>query len=619
MSKILFIGLIVSFTCCLMSEAQSELDDLDWEEVVYEQADHWYGSQEAMRVAENVLLYQRDVGGWPKNKSIHLLVSEDEKKKLLALKSKGIGATIDNGATVTELDFLSKVYSKTNDNTYKEAFLRGIDYLLEAQYDNGGWPQFYPLEVGDYSTHITYNDNAMVNVMNVMKAIFENSDRFSIDFDEETIERALTAFDKGIEIILKTQYKQNGVLTAWCAQHDEETLLPTLARSYELPSLSGSESVEIVLLLMEIDDPSPEIIQSIQSAVAWFNQVKIEGIRIDRIKNGDGQKDRKVIQDKDAPALWARFYQLEDNRPFFCDRDGIKKYSLAEIGYERRNGYGWYDNDPKDVLKAYKSWQPKWAPKENVLDKSNKKKNCIATPDDEKRFDELYQSKWKNVFSDKGTKKWQKNWSLDGKIGHVENGPDGMALYTGPERKNSAHDVVLWTKQSFSGDLLIEYDYTRIDNRDRSVNIIYIQATGSQEGEYAKHIQDWKALREVPAMQVYYNNMNTLHISYAAFSEDGDYIRARRYRPDLKQKMTGTELGAAYNTGFFDKDVKHHITIIKVGFDLYMKVSNDQKSVLYKWNYQQHPEIIEGPIGLRHKCVSAAVYKNFTVKKIVEK
>lgn len=371
MTKILFISLFISFTFCLLSAAQIKLDDLNWKEVVYKQSDGWYGSPEAVRVAENVLLYQRDVGGWPKNKSIHLEVSEDDRKKLLGLKSKGIGATIDNGATITELDFLSKVFDKTNDEQYKKAFLKGIEYLLEAQYDNGGWPQFYPLEEGDYSTHITYNDNAMVNVMNVMKAIFEKRDRFSIDFDDETIQRAETAFDKGIEIILKTQYKQNGELTAWCAQHDEETLLPTKARSYELPSLSGSESVEIVLLLMEIENPSPGIIQSIQSAVAWFDQVKIEGIRIERFKNSDGKKDRKVIQDKDAPALWARFYQLEDNRPFFCDRDGIKKYSLAEIGYERRNGYGWYDNDPKDLLKAYKSWQAEWAPKENVLDKNN--------------------------------------------------------------------------------------------------------------------------------------------------------------------------------------------------------------------------------------------------------
>lgn len=242
--------------------------------------------------------------------------------------------------------------------------------------------------------------------------------------------------------------------------------------------------------------------------------------------------------------------------------------------------------------------------------------NCIATPNEENIFNDLYLAEWETVFSDDGTKDWSTNWLLDGKIGYVENSSHGMGLFSGPIEKNSAHDVVLWTRQSFSGDIMIEYDYTRIDDRNRSVNIIYIQATGSGEEQFPKNIFEWNQLREIPAMGVYYNNMNTLHISYAAFTPDGDYIRARRYRPDLKQKMEGTELGATFNTGLFDKDVKHHITIIKKGYDLFMKVSNNEKSILYKWNYRDHPEIIEGPVGLRHKCVSASVYQNFVIKSL---
>lgn len=249
----------------------------------------------------------------------------------------------------------------------------------------------------------------------------------------------------------------------------------------------------------------------------------------------------------------------------------------------------------------------------------SQEKSCVTTAADNKLFDELYKKNWKTVFTDDCTRDWNTNWLLDGKIGHVENSALGMALYSGPAEKNSAHDVVLWTRKSFSGDILIEYDYTRIDKRNKSVNIIYIQATGTGEDEYKKNIFNWNSLREVPAMEVYYNNMNTLHISYAAFTEEGDYIRARRYRPDLKQKLEGTELGATFNTGFFGTNVLHHVTIIKKGYDLFMKVSNDQKSALYKWNYQHHPEILEGPIGLRHKCISASVYKNFKVKSLNNK
>ncbi len=252
----------------------------------------------------------------------------------------------------------------------------------------------------------------------------------------------------------------------------------------------------------------------------------------------------------------------------------------------------------------------------NFVSTSAQEKNCIATNADEKLFNDFYNAGGQVLFFDDCKGNWKINWSLDGKIGYVENSPEGMALHSGPELKNDAHHVVLWTKKSFTGDLIIEYDYTRLDKRDRQVNIIYIQATGFEEGVYSKDIFDWNSLREVPSMSSYYNYMHVLHISYAAFSAEGDYIRARRYRPDLYNKKENTELGASYHTGFFDTGVKHHITIIKKGFDLYMKVSNKEKTVLYKWNYSQHPEIVDGRIGLRQMQKRSSLYKNFVVKKL---
>ncbi|MFC2116860.1 pectate lyase, partial [Bacteroidota bacterium] len=590
--------------------AQKDIYDLRWYDVVFKQPDVWYGSEEARMVAENVLLYQRDIGGWPKNIAMQKVLSRKQKKELLEIKSVGLGATTDNGATCNELEFLSRIYGKTAHEPYKIAFLNGIDYLLEAQYENGGWPQSYPLKKG-YSRHITYNDGSMINIMQVLKKISEKSDEFSIIADYATIKKAKTAYEKGVDIILKTQYKQNGKLSVWCAQHDEETLAPARARSYELPSLSGSESAGIVLLLMKIDSPSEEVVNAIQSAVRWFEKSKITGYRIEVYENEEGMWDRRLIVDKDAPAIWARFYDLEDNRPIFCDRDGIKKYSIAEISHERRNNYGYYSYAPRKVLDKYENWQSQWAP-ETLLTEPEEE-NVIANPEEEKAFEELLSSAWDTVFSDDCKGDWSAKWSLDGKIGYVENSAEGMAFHAGPEIKNDAHHAVLWTRESFSGDLRIDYDYTRIDERDLQVNIIYIEATGSGEGEYSKEIFDWNSLREVPSMRTYFNNMNTLHISYAALSEEGDYIRARRYRPDFGTGLQGTDLGASYNTGFFDTGVKHHITIIKKDFDLFMRVADSRKTVLYRFNYEDHPEIIEGRIGLRHMYSRSSLYSNFVV------
>jgi len=329
-----------------------------WKDVATKMPVDWYGSDEAKLVAENVLLSQKEIGGWEKNKSYHKPFSKSEKEHYINDKSE-IGATFDNGATITELRFLAKVYSHFNDVRYKQAFQKGLDYIFISQYVNGGWPQYYPLRNGYYS-RITYNDDAMVNILKFLDEIVADSKEYkALQIDKKHISKAQKAFKKGIECILKTQIKVDNKPTVWCAQHDEITLAPAKARSYELPSFSGSESVGITLLLMNIENPSEDIIAAVNGAVKWFENNKTEGIKLVRITNDDGEKDRIVVKDATASPLWGRFHDLETSKPFFCSRDGIKRNSLAEISHERRNGYSWYTSSPARVLKEYPAWLEK--------------------------------------------------------------------------------------------------------------------------------------------------------------------------------------------------------------------------------------------------------------------
>jgi PelA/Pel-15E family pectate lyase len=334
---------------------------LSWKEVAVKMPDDWYGSTEAKMAADSVLKYQTAIGGWPKNQNFHRGMDQKEWSEI---QSTGVGATIDNGATTTEMIFLAKAYKKLKDDRYLQACNKALNYLLTAQYSNGGWPQFYPTRPGKsvaYNAHITYNDNAMVNVMKLLKDVAEEKPLYApLQINQDLKMKALHAFDKGVDCILKTQIKKNGVLTVWCAQHDEVTLAPANARAYELSSFSGQESAGIVMLLMEIKNPSNEIKNAVTSAVSWFKNHKIEGVKLQSVVNNDGQKDRIVVEDKSAPAMWARFYDLDSEQPFFCDRDGIKRKSFAEMGYNRRNGYGWYTDAPADVITKYANWAKKW-------------------------------------------------------------------------------------------------------------------------------------------------------------------------------------------------------------------------------------------------------------------
>lgn len=333
---------------------KAQSPDKQWSKTAFSKDAAFLVSEEAVRIADNVLLYQKSNGGWGKNIAMHKILSVQEKKEVTASKNNLKETTIDNNATVQELTFLANVYRYHPRESYRAAFLKGLGFLLEAQYENGGWPQFYPLQ-NNYSSHITYNDSAMANVLFLFKKILDEKANYPVKIPAEMIVRIEKSFAKGIEIILKTQYRQNGNLTVWCAQHDEFSLFPAKARTYEFPSLSGKESATLVLLLMSLEKPSVEVISAVEHAVKWFKQNKLTGYK-EAIISGD----KKLVADSTAPPIWGRVYDLETNRIFVSDRDGIRKSSYDDIGFERRNGYAWYTYEPAEVLKKYEQWNKKF-------------------------------------------------------------------------------------------------------------------------------------------------------------------------------------------------------------------------------------------------------------------
>lgn len=323
------------------------------------QPPEWYASPEAVRIADNLLRWQRKSGGWPKNTDMAVVLSQAEAAKV-SQEPPESDATLDNGSTHTQMRYLARVFTVTQQARFKESFLKGLDYLFAAQYENGGWPQFYPLIQG-YYTHITYNDDAMASVLTLLREIARKQAGYTF-VDEARRQRAERAVAKGLECILKTQVVVDGKRTAWCAQHDEVTLAPAKARAYEHPSLSGSESVGIVRFLMSIEKPDARVIEAIEAAVAWFKAVQINGYRYTNKQGAAFEKgyDRVLEADASAGPLWARFYEIGTNRPIFSGRDSVIKYSVAEIEHERRTGYAWYSDRAAQLLaQDYPAWRAK--------------------------------------------------------------------------------------------------------------------------------------------------------------------------------------------------------------------------------------------------------------------
>jgi len=309
------------------------------------QPDAWFHTEEGRRALTNVLTHQSPRGDWPKN--------QNTTAKPFTGDAKNIKGTFDNGATTAELRLLARAFNATNDQRLKSAFLKGLDHILTAQYTNGGWPQYSPPPVRSYHRHITFNDDTMRRLLEFVRDVAVSSEFRFVDAPKRAL--AQEAFDRGIECIVQCQVRVNGQLTAWCAQHDEVTLEPRPARTYELVSLSGAESAGLLQLLMSLERPSPEVVRAVHAGARWFETSKLTGLRETRV-NGD----KKLLRDPEAPALWARFYEIGSNRPLYSGRDGVKKYDIAEIDAERRNGYAWHGAWGADVLKRFAGWKPRW-------------------------------------------------------------------------------------------------------------------------------------------------------------------------------------------------------------------------------------------------------------------
>lgn len=305
----------------------------------------YYKSGEGRRLADIVLTYQTPSGGW--SKRVDMTQRPRRAGETFGPGKKGYQPTFDNRATSTQMRVLAKAFAAAADTRYRESFLRGLELILQAQMPNGGWPQSFPLD-GGYHDLMTYNDKSSVCLLELLLAIDQGKLGFTFIPNEQK-RRVAESLQRGVDGILQTQVQLKRRKTIWGAQHDPATLRPAAARAFEPAALATQESAEILLFLMQLQNPSQEVIRSIETAMDWFRAHRIDGQRWDK-PNG-------LAADPKAKPLWARFYDLETQLPVFGDRDGQVHTALAKVSLERRLGYAWYTTTPAKLEKHFRAWK----------------------------------------------------------------------------------------------------------------------------------------------------------------------------------------------------------------------------------------------------------------------
>ncbi|WP_294113554.1 pectate lyase [uncultured Fibrobacter sp.] len=297
------------------------------------------GSMDIDQYTYNMTTWQIANGGFykamaDKYKSAY---SGGQKSEWRAKDGSDLG-TIDNNATIQEMRLLALRYKETTNSNYKAAFKtsfnKALNFILTMQRSTGGLPQVWPKR-GNYSDHVTLNDNAMVRAMVTMMDIANKTSPFDSDIiDDATRSKMKSALDKAIQYLLKAQIVNNGNLTVWCAQHDTANYAPRPARAYELESKSGSESAGVVWFLMNWPKQTEAIQNAVKGAISWYKK--------NRLKDKAFSKTAGVV-DKSGSSLWFRFYEVNSDDYFYCDRDGAstKTQDFMKISEERRTGYQW--------------------------------------------------------------------------------------------------------------------------------------------------------------------------------------------------------------------------------------------------------------------------------------
>jgi len=329
---------------------------------------YWYAGPEARAVADTIVSFQTPAGGWSKNQSRAVAprlpgqryandaeTMNPDRSNFDAPNDRfwTFVGTLDNDATTQEIKFLTRVATATPGATgakYRASIVKGVRYLLAAQYPNGGWPQIYPLE-GGFHDGITFNDNAVAQAAMLLQAVATDPAYRFVPAPLRTA--SASAVRRAVDVILAAQAKVGGRGAGWPQQVDALKLKPISARNYEPRSIASGETTDILLFLMQ-QPKTPAIVRAVDDGIAWLKGRAI----YDQAWTGKGTPEgRRIIPQKGAGPIWSRNYDLVTGKPIFGDKDQSIHDDVNEISIGRRNGYNWYGTQPQQAIDAYAKWR----------------------------------------------------------------------------------------------------------------------------------------------------------------------------------------------------------------------------------------------------------------------
>jgi PelA/Pel-15E family pectate lyase len=237
-------------------------------------------------------------------------------------------ATFDDAGTAEASQLMLRIALEKGDERFTAALNKAVNFIIESQYDNGGWPQRYPFVDDapelhgkpDYTRYITFNDDVAGENIKFLLMVWQTLGD----------QRALDTIRKAMRIFPATQ--QPPPQAGWGLQHTLDDLAPVGARTYEPDALVTHTTAGNISLMLDFYEwtGDAQFLERVPDALDWLESVRLS------------EEDIKM-PGREFPT----FIEIGTNRALINHRRGSNVV----------NGEYYQDYDPEEPIVHYSQWR----------------------------------------------------------------------------------------------------------------------------------------------------------------------------------------------------------------------------------------------------------------------
>jgi hypothetical protein len=230
-----------------------------------------------------------------------------------------VAGSLEDGVTDRPIEFLLALHTATGGEAYFQAARKGVDFMVAAQYETGGWPQRYPPAPGSYQVHYTLNDGAITDTILRLLSFYGLTGE----------EKYLTTAEKGGKWLLSAVLPDP--TPGWAEQYDLK-MKPASARPFEPPAVCSETTGRALTALLELYlvTGDKDYLSPIPETVKWLESCPL------------------------ADDIWARLYDSGDGEPMFVTRYSGDSYNDVRM-IEEWSIVRWYVTD--HVTNPLSTWR----------------------------------------------------------------------------------------------------------------------------------------------------------------------------------------------------------------------------------------------------------------------